>query len=141
MKYRAVLVASLIVAGACASAPPKPPAPPTISADQKMSWILRLEDRRILRDPAPPPAPVVAAPVTRKGKPALPPPAPVVVADLTTLVSDSEPRIRRRAALAIGRVGLADGAAAVKPLLADADAEVRQMAAFALGLLGDQTSV
>src|SRR4029077_7639326 len=49
-------------------------------------------------------------------------------------------RIRRRAALAIGRVGLAEGAAAVQPLLTDADPDVRQMAAFALGLLADKTA-
>jgi cyclophilin family peptidyl-prolyl cis-trans isomerase len=57
--------------------------------------------------------------------------------DLTTLLTDAEPRVRRRAALAIGRVGLPDG---IKPLvatLADTDPEVREMAAFALGLIGD----
>ena len=53
----------------------------------------------------------------------------------------SEPRIRRRAALAIGRVGLPEGAAALKPLLTDTDPDVRQMAAFALGLLADKGSV
>ena len=61
--------------------------------------------------------------------------------DLTALAADSEPRIRRRAALAIGRVGLAEGAASLQPLLADADPEVRQMAAFALGLLADKNAV
>jgi cyclophilin family peptidyl-prolyl cis-trans isomerase/HEAT repeat protein len=131
---------------ACGSAPPpKPVAAPTIPVSQKLSWILRLEDRRILRDPAPEPAPPPPpAPVSKsKSKSKTPPPSPppVVVADLTTLTSDGDPRIRRRAALAIGRVGLADGAAAVKPLLADADPDVRQMAAFALGLLADKTSV
>ena len=60
--------------------------------------------------------------------------------DLTTLVGDADPRIRRRAALAIGRVGLPEGAAALQPLLTDTDADVRQMAAFALGLLADKTS-
>jgi cyclophilin family peptidyl-prolyl cis-trans isomerase/HEAT repeat protein len=120
---------------------------PTVAADQKMSWILRLEDRRILRDPAPaaPAEPPPVAPSTSKtskskATPPLPPPPPIV-ADLTTLASDAEPRIRRRAALAIGRVGLPEGAAAVKPLLADTDSEVRQMAAFALGLLADKSSV
>ena len=61
--------------------------------------------------------------------------------DLTVLVADAEPRIRRRAALAIGRVGLPEGGAALQPLLADPDPEVRQMAAFALGLLADKTAV
>src|SRR5207244_2860922 len=44
----------------------------------------------------------------------------------------------RRAALAIGRVALADGVTPLLGVLADSDPEVRQMAAFALGLLGDR---
>src|SRR6266540_2853729 len=66
-----------------------------------------------------------------------PPPPPVVTPDLTVLAADPDPRIRRRAALAIGRVGLPEGAAPLQPLLADGDADVRQMAAFGLGLLAD----
>ena len=136
----AVLVA---LAGAgCGSAPPKPVIAPTIGADQKMSWILRLEDQRILRapEPPPPPAPVVATPQKpKKNEP--PPPPPVVVPDLTKLVTDTEARVRRRAALAVGRVGLAEGAAAIQPLLTDPDTDVRRMAAFALGLLADKGSV
>lgn len=143
----AALTSVAAICVACGSAPPPTPAvAPTVAPDQKLSWILRLEDKRILRDPAPP-APVVPPPPavpsksrSRSKAPPPPPPAPVI-ADLTTLTSDAEPRIRRRAALAIGRVGLAEGAAAVKPLLSDADAEVRQMAAFALGLLADKGSV
>lgn len=105
-----------------------------------MSWILRMEDQRILKVPEPPPPPVVAAPPkSRRNLP--PPPPPVVTPDLTNLATDPDARIRRRAALAIGRVGLADGGAALQPLLTDADAEVRQMAAFALGLLADKTAV
>jgi cyclophilin family peptidyl-prolyl cis-trans isomerase/HEAT repeat protein len=139
MRHTRFLLVSLLLASGCASAPPQRNAAPAVTLDQKMSWILRLEDRRILRDPAPPPP---AEPVTpAKGRAKTPPPAPVVLADLTTLARDTEPRIRRRAALAIGRVGLPDGAAAVRPLLHDADAEVRQMAAFALGLLADTASV
>ena len=46
--------------------------------------------------------------------------------------------MRRRAALAVGRVGLRDGADALVRTLSDADPEVRQMAAYALGLLGDE---
>ena len=83
-----------------------------------MAWILRLEDQRQLRDP-----------------PNAPPPA----GDLTALLKDSEGRIRRRAALAIGRVHLPAGIVPLADLLAtESDPEVRQMAVFALGLIGRQ---
>src|SRR5438094_3057430 len=102
-----VMVASL--SAACASAPPAvaPTVAPVMASDQKMSWILRLEDQRILRAPAPPPvAPPPPPPTQKKSKkPEPPPPPPVVTPDLTELVADPDPRIRRRAALAIGRVG------------------------------------
>ncbi|HKY19688.1 MAG TPA: HEAT repeat domain-containing protein [Vicinamibacterales bacterium] len=125
-----------VVAAGCASAPPS--APITVPFDTKMSWIIRLEDQRILRDAVapvlPPPAPT--------GRRAVRPPAPPPPPDLIRLSTDEEARIRRRAAIAIGRVGLADGVPALVRLLqADTDAEVRQMAAFALGLIGDQSAV
>jgi cyclophilin family peptidyl-prolyl cis-trans isomerase len=145
MRVRAAIaVTAALISGACASAPPAvAPAAPVIAPDQKMSWILRLEDQRILRAPAPPP--VVAPPVPqnqkKKSKKPAPPPPPVVTPDLTVLAADTEPRIRRRAALAIGRVGLPEGAAALQPLLTDTDPDVRQMAAFGLGLLAEKTAV
>ena len=50
--------------------------------------------------------------------------------------------MRRRAAHAVGRVGLAEGVAPLAAVLAgDRDAEVRQMAAFALGLIGHRSAV
>jgi cyclophilin family peptidyl-prolyl cis-trans isomerase/HEAT repeat protein len=56
-------------------------------------------------------------------------------------MKDSEARVRRRAALAAGRVGLAEAIAPLSALLAgDEDVEVRQMAAFALGLIGDPSA-
>ncbi len=67
-----------------------------------------------------------------------PPPLPPVTPDLTGLLGDEEARVRRRAALAVGRVGLKDGVEPLLPLLGDTDPEVRQMAAFALGLIGDR---
>jgi HEAT repeat protein/cyclophilin family peptidyl-prolyl cis-trans isomerase len=79
-----------------------------------MAWILRLEDQRVLKDPESP------------------------AADLSRLVTDGEARVRRRAALAVGRVGLASGIAPLVVLLGDSEPEVRQMAAFALGLIGDK---
>jgi HEAT repeat protein len=120
--------------GACATAPP--PAPPVVSFEQKMSWMLRLEDTRTLRDPSPP-APAPAAGRGRNVVQMLPPSLP----DLGRLVADPEARVRRRAALAIGRVGLAEGVPLLVPRLSDPEPEVRQMAAFALGLLGDRSAV
>ena len=122
--------------------PPARPAGPTF--EQKMAWILRLEDQRVLRDPAapaPPAPPPLPPPIPARGQPPVavaPPPPPPVTPDLTGLLADEEARVRRRAALAVGRVGLEDGVEPLLPLLGDTDPEVRQMAAFALGLIGDR---
>ena len=57
------------------------------------------------------------------------------------LLTDTEARVRRRAALAVGRVGSAGRRPPLlAALLADPDPEVRQMAAFALGLIGDSSA-
>jgi cyclophilin family peptidyl-prolyl cis-trans isomerase/HEAT repeat protein len=64
------------------------------------------------------------------------------VADLTELLTDADARIRRRAALAVGHVGLSAGVQPLMTTLAtDAEPEVRQMAAFGLGLLRDNSAV
>ena len=122
----------------CATAPPNPVAvkPPVVTWEEKLGWILRLEDQRILRDPNPPP-PVILAPAT-KGRPAIVAPPPP--SDLLRLIADQEARTRRRAALAAGRVGLPEAIPALQQALGDSDAEVRQMAAFALGLIGDPSA-
>lgn len=103
------------MAAGCATAPPvvTPARPaPVFSLDQRIAWVLRLEAQRWLADPA------------------------VPAADLRRLVTDDDPAVRRRAALAVGRVGLREGGEALTPLLADAEPDVRATAAFALGLLG-----
>ena len=106
----------LVPPGCAPKAPPAAEVRKAVQAafEQKISWILQLEDQRQLRG----------------GN-----------ADLLTLLNDGEPRVRRRAALAIGRVKLPDG---VRPLTSvlqtDADPEVRQMAAFAMGLIGDASA-
>jgi cyclophilin family peptidyl-prolyl cis-trans isomerase/HEAT repeat protein len=124
-----------LAAGACATAPP-PPAAPVQTYEQKLAAIVRLEDVRAMRDPAPPLAPVVM----RRGR-AVAQPAPPPPPDLEAFLRDADARVRRRAALAIGRVGLAEGVAPLVAALADPDPEVRAMAAFGLGLLRDRTAV
>ena len=135
-----VALSLLVFTAACASAPPTPTAaavkPPVVSWEEKLGWMLRLEDQRILRDPNPP-APVILVPAT-KGRPAIVAPPPP--SDLLRLVKDDEARTRRRAALAIGRVGLAEGIPALQEALGDSEVEVRQMAAFALGLIGNPSA-
>jgi len=136
--FACAAAAAIATMGGCASAPvaaaAKPAPGPTY--EQKMAWILRLEDQRVLRDPAPPVPPAAPAPARGQKAPVIvaPPPPP----DLTRLLTDPEARVRRRAALAIGHVGLADGVQPLIALLGDSDAEVKQMAAFALGLIGDR---
>jgi len=132
-----------LVASACASVPPPPPArprpaPAAPTFEEKMSWILRLEDQRVLRD------------ALRDGNPAPPDPArdqnaagvdpPPPPPDLLRLLGDQEARIRWRASLAVGRVGLREGVPPLVALLSDSDPEVRQMAAFSLGLVGDRSA-
>ena len=117
-----IFLTAAMALSSCASAPPAPPSAPVQAApqlsifEQKMSWILRLEDMRTLKDPA------------------------SDSADLVKLLSDPEARVRRRAALAVGRVGLPAGVPPLVDLLRDGDSEVRQMAAFALGLIGDRSA-
>ena len=142
---RTLGVALALFVSGCASAPPAPVVvkPVGPSFEEKMALILRLEDHRVLHDPAPPappvPPPPPVVPSGRKAASAIPaPPPPPPPPDLVTLLSDSESRIRYRAALAVGRVGLADGIDPLLPLLAsDPEPEVRQIAAFALGLVAD----
>src|ERR1051325_8436777 len=130
----------LVFTSACATAPPNQTAaavkPPVVTWEEKLAWILRLEDQRILRDPNPP-APVTLVPPT-KGRPAIVAPPPP--SDLLRLVKDDEARTRRRAALAIGRVGLAEGIPALQEALGDPEVEVRQMAAVALGLIANPSA-
>ncbi|HNV03347.1 MAG TPA: HEAT repeat domain-containing protein [Vicinamibacterales bacterium] len=133
---RALALVALTAAHAAAQTPGAGP-----TFDEKMAWMIRLEDQRILRAPEPPPAAPAPQPKRRLWQ-RRPPPPPAAVPDLLALLRDPEGRVRRRAAQAVGRVGLPEGAAPLAAVLAsDADAEVRQMAAFALGLIRDRSSV
>jgi cyclophilin family peptidyl-prolyl cis-trans isomerase/HEAT repeat protein len=132
-----------------------PGAPTLVSYEQKLAWILQLEDQRLLRDPALPdpepassllaPAPSAAAPVSVQDgatEPALPvvPVVPSDVPDLTRLAQDASAAVRRRAVVALGRVGHADGVGTVIDALSDTQREVRESAAFGLGLIGDPSA-
>ncbi len=107
--------------------------PPPLPLDTRVAWTLRLEQQRALRDASAAPA----------GAPAAAPSAftPARVPDLTILVHDTDPAVRRRAALAIGRVGRAEGVAPLVAALGDPEEKVREMAAFALGLIGAEPAV
>ena len=124
---RVLSFAALVAPFGCASAPPAPPKPLAVAHEQKMAWMLQLEDQRILKLPEPPPPPVVAP--VKGQRPAPLPPPPASVPDLTKLATDADPRVRRRAAIAMGRVGLQDAVPALTTLLADTDTDVRQSAA------------
>jgi cyclophilin family peptidyl-prolyl cis-trans isomerase/HEAT repeat protein len=123
---RRLAIAAVVALGACG---PKPVAPvekpaPTIpvAAAQKLMWILQLEDSRQQALPG-----VAASAGVTSAKP-----------DLIGLVGDSEAHVRRRAALALGRVRLVEAVAPLAAMLpTEPDPEVRQMVAFALGLIGD----
>ncbi|MFA5911421.1 MAG: HEAT repeat domain-containing protein [Vicinamibacterales bacterium] len=111
-----VALVALLVASGCAPkvAPQVSATPPITAFDQKMRWILQLEDERQLKGGG---------------------------GDLLALLQDSEARVRRRAALATGRVRLADAVPGLTTLVqGDSDPEVRQMAAFAMGLIGDASA-
>jgi len=130
---RWTFAAALVATGAAARCVPAPtlPTAPVITPVDKMAWILRLEDTRMLADPEPPP---VATPPGAEPAPA--PPAPPRV-DLQRLADDPDVHVRRAAVLAVGRVGLVEGLPALERALADPEPEVRQIAAFSLGLIGD----
>ena len=125
------LTLALVCAG-CASAPASPPTPRVVTWEDKLSWMMRLEAQRVLRDPAPP-ARVVLMPATST-QPAVLAPAPP--SDLILLLNDGEARVRWRAALALGRVGLPEAVEPLAGLLGDEEPDVREIAAFALGLIG-----
>ena len=91
------------------------PPPVALSLDRRVGTILRLEDQRWLDDGA--------------------------GANLLNLLTDTDGRVRRRAAVAIGRVGLETGVPALVGALSDTDAEVRASAAFGLGLIGARSAV
>ena len=119
---RLALLAALAVSacGPKAAPPVVTPPPMPVASAQKLMWILQLEDARERSMPN------AAGPAGLAAKP-----------DLLSLVSDPEAHVRRRAALALGRVRLVEAVATLTAMLpTEPDPEVRQMVAFALGLIG-----
>ncbi len=117
--------------------------PVVVTDDQKLEWILRLEDQRLLRDPSLPLEFSESASAADEAETASPVAGESVAVrmtaatpDLLRLVEDPLAAVRRRAALAIGRVGLVEGVPALVTALEDVQPEVRGIAAFSLGLIG-----
>ena len=135
-RFRLGLLAVMVLA-ACDTAPTVTPSAPA-SFDERVSWILRLENQRVLRETSEPSS-VAAAATEATTSAALQPAAPAGP-DLVVLLGDPEAQIRRRAAIATGRVGLVDGVEPLTGALNDPEVEVRQSAAFALGLIGDASA-
>ncbi|HEY7512756.1 MAG TPA: HEAT repeat domain-containing protein [Vicinamibacteria bacterium] len=88
------------------------PPTPAVPRLEKMARVLALEDRR----------------ETGAG-------------ELDRYLHDADAGVRRRAALAAGRIADPALAPSLVELMNDAEPEVRQMAAFALGLVGDAVAV
>lgn len=105
-------VAPFALAPLLLAAASSPPASPSLSRGEKMARILLLEDRRSLGD-----------------------------GELDRYLSDGDRGVRRRAALAAGRIGDATLAPSLVTRMNDGEPEVRQMTAFALGLIGDPVAV
>jgi cyclophilin family peptidyl-prolyl cis-trans isomerase/HEAT repeat protein len=106
------------------------PVAPAVTVDMRIGWLLRLEQSRTLRDLGLAPAVVdPAVPRAAQFKPAM-------VPALDALALDPDPTLRRRAVLAIGRVGSPEAVPLLTGALQDPDEDVRATAAFALGLVG-----
>ncbi len=133
--WLAAAAAAAAIGAGCKSVPTAPaettPAKPAASLDTKIAWTLRLEQQRVLRDPdvTPPASRPAGTPRANALRPAADP-------DLVALSLDPSAALRRRAVLAIGRVGLPEGTTALVDALTDSEPDVRAMAAFALGLAG-----
>ena len=121
----------------CTSVPPIV-APVAPSIDEQISWILRLEDQRKFADPMSESVALDAQPTGEDSF--VVPPEPILRPDLVRLATEGSPLIRRRAALALGRIGVSRGVETLTILLNDSEPEVRQMAAFGLGLIGDSSA-
>ncbi len=138
-------VLCLLLAGCATTQAPPPARTPVrqaaVDLDTKVSWMLRLEQERALRVAGASAAEVTGGAAAEAQAPAALTFVPATQPDLTAMLVDPDASVRRRAALAIGRLGLSEGVPLLVQRLADPDADVRAMAAFGLGLLGDADAV
>jgi cyclophilin family peptidyl-prolyl cis-trans isomerase/HEAT repeat protein len=111
-RFFAVALASALCAAPVAPAPRKGTVPPPVPRAAKLARILELEDRR-----------------SAGGD------------ELERLLRDADRGVRRRAALAAGRIALPELVAPLGELMNDQEVEVRRMAAFGLGLAASATAV
>jgi cyclophilin family peptidyl-prolyl cis-trans isomerase len=113
---RLAVVIGILLAAACAPAAPAPvPSPAVVLGDAEVAVVASLmeaEDRRALD-----------------------------LAALREAAGDAHPEVRRRAALAGGRIGDPAATPVLVHLLADGDTAVAGAAAFGLGLLADTAAV
>src|SRR5262245_4880939 len=91
-----------VAAAACKTDEAPPPEPQKKIAgpafEQKLAWILRLEDQRVLRDNAAVVTTTAAPAATARGTGTAPVAAPAPgAADLVQLLADEDARVRRRA--------------------------------------------
>lgn len=131
-----VLLVAVLAPAGCKTQPPALPkgapapsgaagaAAAAVTSGKKTAWIYRLEQQRVLRDTSP-----------SSADPGAPTP------DLAVLAKDSDPAIRARAALALGRIGVSDAVPPLVTLLTDRDEYTRSVAAFGLGLSGSNDAV
>ncbi|HSF18524.1 MAG TPA: HEAT repeat domain-containing protein [Vicinamibacteria bacterium] len=99
-------LAAAILAGVCADCATTPPAPTTEPTFEiKYARLLKLEDERSLGG-----------------------------GEIEARLTDPDARLRARAALALGRIGIGETAVRLVPLLSDPSAYVRTTVAFAIGL-------
>lgn len=141
MRLRYLVLLLALCGVRCAAAPPPVVAPQPVIYEQKLGWILALEDARTLRWDTGNVAPAPAVPAPSSAPRPAAPPVAVSQESLPILLRDSDARIRRRAAIAIGRVGHPEGVGPLLEALRDADVEVRVAVIFALGLSGDARAV
>jgi cyclophilin family peptidyl-prolyl cis-trans isomerase/HEAT repeat protein len=111
-RFFALTLAAVLWAPTAVPAPRKDKVPPPLPRLSKLARILELEDQR-----------------SAGGD------------ELGRLLRDADRGVRRRAALAAGRIALPELAAPLGELMNDQEVEVRRMAAFALGLCASPGSV